>query len=423
MNSIKSSVFGRSFELVKLAAKVGTKELLSGGLKSRIDQARMITESLGELKGAAMKVGQMLSLELADYFPPEAIAYLAKLQNQSPSVDFAIIEKMIESELGDKALDLQKISRKALAAASIGQVHRAQLFDEPVVVKVQYPGVREAINSDLKVVKRLARSLVSLSGRKVDLEQTFNEFQQTLTDEANYVREAKYLELYGTLIHKEKNLKDRIYLPQAKTSHSTERVLTMSYVPGIPMREWMEASPSMGARENLAHLILELYCVELYQWGVVQTDPNFANFLVHEDRLGLLDFGATKEYSEEFRKKYVKFLRALNTNSVKNLFAAAVEFELLSPKENLETQQLFFDFLQLSVKPFMTQETGKFDFASQSYSDESQVLGRKFVLSLKHTPPPAQILFLHRRLGGTFAMLKKMKVQIDVRPYWERIVE
>lgn len=418
---MKTSLFGRTTELLTLAAKVGARGVFSGSAKTKIDQARMIAESLGDLKGAAMKAGQMLSLEMADYFPPEAVEYLAKLQNQSSAVPYTVIENMLKTELGDKRLDFEKFGRTAIASASIGQVHAAELNGQRVAVKIQYPGVRESIGTDLNVLKKLTSSMCLLTGRSMDWTEVFNELNATLSDEANYLREGQFLSEYGARLRSDEELRDRIIVPEWIRSHSSERVLTMSFADGILMRDWLESSPNPEVVERLAHLILTLYIKEFYDWGMVQTDPNFANFLVKGDQLVLLDFGSTRVYTKEFKDSYIHYLRAIESRDRKRVIEAAEEFDLLSPLESAESKELFYNFMLHSVLPFMWRD-GEFDFASQEYVNKSHEMGREFVMSLRYTPPPSRILFLHRRLGGMFALLKKMKVKIDVRPYWQKIV-
>jgi aarF domain-containing kinase len=331
------------------------------------------------------------------------------------------MEKMLKQELGERRLDFEKLGREPIASASIGQVHGAFLNGEKVAIKIQYPRIADSIDSDLSVLKKLAVSLSLVTGRSIDWSEVFKELSETLKNEANYQREGEFLDEYGRRIAGDRELSQRVFLPRWIQSHSSARVLTMSFAEGIPLRDWVESSPSSEALHKMASLVLNLFIKEFYEWGIVQTDPNFANFLVHGDQLGLLDFGSTKVFTDEFKKDYIAFLKVLDKGTRDQVVQAAHEFRLLDERESAESKTLFFEFMQQSVLPFMFRD-GLFDFASQAYSNQTNEMGKNFVFSLKYTPPPSKLLFLHRRLGGTFALLKKMKVRLDVRPYWENII-
>ena len=156
---MKLSIFSRTVELTKLAAKVGLKELRSGDLKSRFEQAILIANSLSQLKGAAMKAGQLLSLDLSNYFPPEAIEAFSKLQNAAVAQPFAQVQEVLLKELGPAKLSqIEDLATIPIGTASIGQVHRARFQGREIVLKIQYPGVAESIDSDLKILKTIASS-------------------------------------------------------------------------------------------------------------------------------------------------------------------------------------------------------------------------------------------------------------------------
>lgn len=187
------SPLARSLELAKLAAKVGFKEFSSGDFNSRVEQAVLIAKSLSRMKGAAMKAGQLLSLDLDNYFPPEAIEVLSQLQNSAVAHPFSEIEDIIVRELGVNQRNLiQSISSSPIGVASIGQVHKAEYKDSDIVIKVKYPEVADSIESDLKILKTLANSFVKMTGRKMNLDPLFNEFRFILQQELDYQIEADY---------------------------------------------------------------------------------------------------------------------------------------------------------------------------------------------------------------------------------------
>jgi aarF domain-containing kinase len=309
---MKSSTFGRSIELAKLAVRVGFKELRSGDLKSRLEQAALIANSLSRLKGAAMKAGQLLSLDLSNYFPAEAIEVLSQLQNAAVAHPFAEVEAILNQELGVKKLkQIEGLSATPIGIASIGQVHRACFQGREIVLKVQYPGVADSIDSDLKILKKIASSFCQLTGRKMMLEPLFQEFQSVLQQEVNYRMEAQYQKEYRSHVMQLKSAGTfNFHVPEVLGDISTAQVLAMTYEPGLTLKAWIAKKPTKSKREDLAHAILDLYFHEFFDWGLVQTDPNWANFLVRETEselsLVLLDFGATRRYSPDFIQDYIQ---------------------------------------------------------------------------------------------------------------------
>lgn len=441
-----SSTGSRSFKLLKLAAKVGTSEVArsinqsiksrlgasgntaeAAALEARVDQAKYIAENLAQLKGAAMKVGQMLSIDSADYFPPEAMAVLSKLQASAEPVAFDVIRGVLEQDLDAKALgELDDLKTEADAAASIGQVHRAKLGDREVAVKVQYPGVAESIDSDLKILRGLASTIAGATGRDIDLSQLFQELARVLKQEADYKTELTLMQEYRERI---KTLPDAsLYrVPEPIPSHSGRRVLTMTWETGSNLETWLKSRPSLERRERLGHAILQLFCREFFEWGLVQTDPNFANFLIGrdpasgKDTLVLLDFGATVRYEDDFRLSYRNFLAAVGSLKSETIIKEGLAFGLISEKESDEAKQLFAELMKLSIEPFFA-ELQPFRFEDADYARRSREAGTKFGRALKHSPPPERILFLQRKLGGLFNFVRKLDVELDLSPYWQQMV-
>lgn len=431
---MKRSAWQRSFELAKMAAKVGLQEIRSGDLKSRIEQARVITESLAQLKGAAMKAGQLLSIEIGDYFPPEAQEILSRLQNAAAPVSFQNIYAILRREFGeDRVKLLKELSVEPAAAASIGQIHTARLNEHRLALKVQYDGVAESIDADLKILRKLAEAFCSLTGRSMDLGQLFSEFREVLSQEVDYLQEAEYLKRYNEKLKTIPDSTANLYfVPQALPEWTTKKVLTMTWEDGLPFRQWLQTQPSREAREQVAHLILNLYCYEFFSWGLVQTDPNFANFLVRNSDAGptlvLLDFGATRQYAEEFITQYVALLRVAGGPEPQKVVDQAISFGLLDPRESREAKNNFISMMEVAIQPFFIyrksgEKTSRiFKFADSDYAKLSQETVRRFARSLNYTPPPHKLIFLHRKLGGIFSILKNLKVELDVTPYWERMI-
>ena len=428
---MKSSTFSRSVELVKLAARVGLKELRSGDIKSRLEQAILIANSLSRLKGAAMKAGQLLSLDLGNYFPPEAIEALSQLQNAAVAQPFAQVEAVLRQELRPiKLKQIEDLSSKPIGVASIGQVHRARFQGRDIALKVQYPGVADSIDSDLKILKTIASSFCQLTGRQMSLEPLFKEFQSILRQEVDYLSEAQYQKEYGALINgieSQRGFKFRV--PEVIGEISTAHVLAMTYERGLALRSWIATKPDIFRRESLAHAILDLYFHEFFAWGLVQTDPNWANFLIDEtgqqSSLVLLDFGATRRYSNDFVIEYIQLLHLAAEGDSIALKNHAIQFGLIDERESRSAFSAFEQMLKTAIQPFFAAKSGyeKFDFSDMEHLLHSQKAAKALADELVYSPPPYGLIFLHRKLGGVYSILKTLEVKLDISGYWQKMFE
>jgi aarF domain-containing kinase len=439
---MKKGTTSRSLKLFGLAAKVGTSELAQS-LKSkfskasdqltaekmsvRLDQAKWIADNLSQMKGAAMKVGQLLSIDSGDHFPPEAMAILAKLQSSAEPMDFDLIRNVLVEDIGEKKIgDFDDLGIIPDAAASIGQVHRATLNGKAVAIKIQYPGIAESIESDLKILKRLANSFMGFSGRDIDLTELFAEFQRVLEQEADYRIELSLMKEYREKLLQAfplvKGQPPLYRVPEPVEAYSGRRVLTMSWEDGVGIDTWLKSQPSLERRERVAHALLDLFCYEFFEWGLVQTDPNFANFLIApDDALVLLDFGAALSYEADFRLHYRNFLGAMGSLDPAKIIQEGEAFGLISDRESQETKKLFAELLINSVEPFFASKQ-PFQFDDSDYAKRTREAGQRFGRSLRYSPPPQRILFLHRKLGGIFNFVRKLDVRLDLTPYWKKMV-
>lgn len=426
-NSIPTGILKRSGQLLTLAAKLGATEIL-GQVKSRlgdpqldqkIEQARFIAEHLSQLKGAAMKAGQLLSIDAAEYLPPEAVELLQQLQSQAPPVPFNVLREVLERDLDPSRLaEIEFIDESPIAAASIGQVHRGRVKDEEVVFKIQYPGIADSIDSDLGMLSFFLSSLSRIGGKQIDFSQFFSELRFVLNQEANYDAEKKYLTEFQELAG-QKNF----VVPKVLTPFCSKHILTTSYERGVELSTWLKAKPDLERRIHIAKSFLELFLFEFYEIGLVQTDPNPANFLIRKDKatqkdqLVLLDFGATLRYSHDFRCKYRELILIFKNGNSSQIIEAAIAFGLLDQRENAETRSLFVELLKSSLEPFQN-HVQPFNFSNIDYARKTRDSGWKFIKSLQFSPPPHQLIFLHRKLGGIYNILKLLDVQLNLLPYW-----
>jgi aarF domain-containing kinase len=436
MKKLKTSVFSRSAQLLGVASRIAGHELTQKIknqisqkiednapeiLKTRIQQAKILAENLSQLKGAAMKVGQLLSIDSSDLIPQEVLEVLSQLQAKAEPIDFEQMRQVIEQAIPSELRQQLRIEEKAFSAASIGQVHKAQYKNQNLALKIQYPGVNDTIDSDILILKKTIGAFLMLSQRPMLVNDVFEEFSKILHQETDYLREQSLMNKYKLLL-KNSSLAQLCVVPESYPELTSQRVLAMSFEEGLPLKDWLESSPDLSTRRLIGSVLLDLYCHEFFQWGLVQTDPNFGNYLVRDNsQLVLLDFGATQEFAPEFVQNYRGVLQSFATMNDEKIIQASIDFNLLDARESRETQIHYANFMKISIEPF-SPHLQPFAFHSEDYTKRSLELGRKFTSSLRYSPPPKHILFLHRKLGGIFNLLRKMQVSLDLTDYWEKMV-
>ncbi len=428
---VPKGMFSRSKEFLSLSTKLVSEELkarvsastagtnLTSTLTARIAQAEALVSKLGLLRGAALKAGQLISTELAELLPPELAPILARLHDKAVSVSFSEVESVLTQDLGsDWRKQLLNLDSNAAAAASIGQVHRAEFQGKPVAVKIQYPGIAEAIDSDLSVLKTIVNTFIAVTGRKMSMDGFFEEVQRVLKQEVDYTKEAEFQNRYRGLL-----LADpRFEVPQVYAGISSRRVLVTEWLDGISFAQWLEMKPSDEDRHRVALSILDLFFLEFYEWGLVQTDPNQGNFRIRLEPLQLqvLDFGATVVYTKDFIRSYAQLLVSIETESPENILKKSYEMGFLSEKEAPEVKALFLKMLKESIEPFFSKEP-EFRFQNDEYNIRMRNTVQEFIGTLKYSAPPRVILFLHRKLGGVFQLLRMLDVGMNLVPYWEQM--
>ena len=256
-----------------------------------------IAATLGEMKGAVMKVGQIAS-QFKDVFPKEIADALASLQKESPPMPFAVIEQQIQRELGKPSSELFAwIDTAPFAAASIGQVHRARTHDgEEVVVKVQYPGVEDCVESDLKHLRMALKLAGVLRIDKAMLDAVFDEIRRSLKDELDYVKEAENARLFAAF-HADD---PKIIVPRVFSRYSSRRVLTLAFEPGDDIRHVQAPAYSQAIINEIGHRLVNAIGAQIYTLHAVHCDPHPGNFAFRPDgSLIMYDYGCVKHIKPE----------------------------------------------------------------------------------------------------------------------------
>ena len=271
--------------------------------------ARRLAERLANLRGAAMKLGQLISLESEGLLPPELAQALESLRSQAAPMPLAQLRRVLGRAYGSGwERRFARFDETPIASASIGQVHRARTIDgRELALKVQYPGVARSITSDVDNVATLLR-LAQLLPLGVDVEEIAREAKRQLAQEADYLAEAGFLEQYARLVADD----PLIVLPKVHWDFTTARVMAMDYMEGVPL-DSLGAETPQAIRDTLGAALQRLMFRELFEFRVMQTDPNFANYLYQPStaRLVLLDFGATQHFSRAYAERYRRITRAI----------------------------------------------------------------------------------------------------------------
>lgn len=423
MAKLPTGFWSRGTKLVGMASKLAVSELSSRmktwedeatKVKSRMEMAQSLVKTLSELKGASMKMGQLLSMDLGNYLPPEVVKVLETLHHQSSFLPYSTIKEILEQELKEKLSDLKDISETPIAAASIGQVHSATLDGRKVVIKIQYPGVAESIPSDMKMLELILKNLSFLQGKEVDLKPFFEEVADVLLRETDYLYEARMLANYHALFTPKEYV-----VPQVFSAYSTSKVLTMDFIEGKPLMDWIKTS-LLGERQKVAHKLMNLYLQEFFAQGLVQTDPNPGNFMMtSKNQIALLDFGAVKEYDEAFIQIYRQILIASYQQDREKILSLSESIQFIDPRESEDTKRVYLEMMELLSAPFRQEEP--FDFTDRSFFEASKDLSWELSRKCKYSAPPKDLLFLHRKLVGIFMLIRKLDVKLKLKDYWHMV--
>jgi predicted unusual protein kinase regulating ubiquinone biosynthesis (AarF/ABC1/UbiB family) len=440
LKKIKSSIFERTLSLTKFTVSAGTKvlghnlstffddtDLKSEKWKSLLtDSALHLSKELGELKGSLMKAGQMISMYGELFLPKEANEFLKTLQSQSPPIEFSIIEKIIKEDLGAKA-DGLLIDENPIGSASLGQVHRARIKDSPkttLALKVQYPGVEAAIKSDLKSLRTLL-SMLKLLPSDFQTNVLFEEIETMLRQELDYPLEREQTRLYGSQLQEDQ----RYIVPRIFDEWSGKKVIASSFEMGVSADHPMVQSLPQDRRNQLAESFLDLYFRELFQWGLVQTDPHLGNYKVllresnplKTDQLVLLDFGAVRKYPEEFLKPYRKMVKAAIERNLPLLEEASLELQFIQADDPPALKKYFVDFCFMTVEPFLPagisqspfmSPDGVYDWKNSDLPKRLTQIGLNIIKEFPLRTPPREIVFLDRKTGGVFIFMSVLGAKI-----------
>ncbi|CAM2770415.1 ABC1 kinase family protein [Vibrio mytili] len=395
----------------------GTKQLAKGNKPKAKDllltpsNITRLTEQLAHLRGAAMKLGQMLSMDAGDILEPELAEILSRLRSDADPMPAKQLNAVMENALGEHWKHaFLAFNFKPMASASIGQVHQAYSdAGDKLAVKVQYPGIRKSINSDVNNVGTLLK-VVGLIPESVDYKGLLEEAKKQLHDEADYQREAQFVKHYCDALKTDPHF----VVPKIHHESSSSSVLAMDFIEGRPI-DTLD-NHDQYTRDMVMHHLLDLMFRELFEFRMVQTDPNFANYLYNEEtrQIGLLDFGATREYSQRFSSGYRQAFRAVVNHDEQSLNHALEQIGFFAQAIQPEQRKAVLDLVKMACEPMLIDDD--YDFKASGLSQRLRQAGT--ILSMEqnywHTPP-ADAIFLHRKIAGMYLLAARLGAKVNIR--------
>ena len=428
MSKSSSTPSRRFMKLASMTASIATKTVSNSIRNFNADEEQknkarsqlfqdiglQIADTLGEMKGAVMKVGQIAS-QYKDIFPPEVARAIAKLQRQAPPMPFAEIKQQVENELGqslDKAF--KHFDEQPFAAASIGQVHKATLPNGTlVVVKVQYPGVDTACESDLKQVRLALRLMGVLKVDKKLQDRIFKEIQDSLHEELNYEIEAQNLKVFKTF---HQALDNKIIIPDVYPEYSTRRVLTLSFEAG----ESIETASTwdLSVRNEIGRRLVLALGQQMFFLKRFHCDPHPGNFAFREDGSVIIyDFGGVKTLSNDIISHFKTLVRAGRQQDIASIENELTALDALAEKGKFP-EELYKEWLEVLLRPLTTM----YDFAENSAHHDGMKLVRKSLKYWDVFKPSPDTLMVNRTISGQYWNLIHLKVHDDLNDVFEELV-
>ena len=443
LKQLKTSSMDRRLSIAKASLLAGTRWAASSATsifsseedkekkrkQAMKEQAEYLVAEIGKLKGSIVKIGQMMALYGEHFLPEEITQALNTLNNQTVALDWPAIKTQLVRQLGSKLDDLN-IDHEPLGTASLAQVHRATRKSDglELVLKIQYPGVASAIDSDMSLFKNMLK-LTRIVPQTREFDQWFDEVREMMHREVNYRIEAETTRRFGARLKED----PRYSVPQIIDDYCTDQVLCMTFERGVPINSPVMLSLPQERRNKLGEASLEIAVREIFEWGEMQTDPNFGNYLVRlgdgeniQDKIVLLDFGAIRQFDAQLLKVARNLIKAGYDHNAETMV-------------NAMTGSEFFDGMPLSIKPDMAKV---FLLATEAFSSKennpdlpegvmddlqrydwkksqlhSRVMQRasKSMASRYFSVPPKEFMFISRKFIGAYTFMTVIEAKTNVR--------
>lgn len=404
------------------------KEILS-------DQAQYLVRELGKLKGSVVKVGQMMALLGEHFLPQEVTTALHTLESETIALEWSTIARQLRSQIGER-MDELEIDPEPLGAASLGQVHKARRKSDglELALKIQYPGVASAIDSDIQALVQLLR-LTRLVPITEEFNQWLEEVHSMLKREVNYHLELETTRHFGEILKND----PRYRVPDVFPEYSSGNVLCTSFEHGVGVSDPKVLSLPQPRRNLIGKAIMDICCQEVFVWSKMQTDPNFGNYLIQisdepagKDRIVLLDFGAFRDFDESILGPGKEMIRASyhrdRDRLVKALHALNFLHENVPDKVLNQFVELCFMAVEVLADPdvhpmpdYVLNERKEYLWGKSDLPDRVVAMASKSALSLHFDVPPKEFIFLARKLLGAYTFLHVIRAEVRgdeiLRPY------
>ena len=443
LTELKTSSMDRRLSIAKASFLAGTRWAASSASsifsseeqkekkrkQAMKEQADYLVAEIGKLKGSIVKIGQMMALYGEHFLPEEITQALNTLNNQTVALAWPAIKTQLVAQLGSKLDDLT-IDHEPLGTASLAQVHRATRKSDglELVLKVQYPGVANAIDSDMSLFKNMLK-LTRMVPQTREFDQWFDEVREMMHREVNYTIEAATTRRFAERLKED----PRYVVPQIIEQYCTDQVLCMTFERGVPINSPVLLSLPQQRRNALGEASLEIAVREIFEWGEMQTDPNFGNYLVRlgngeetPDKIVLLDFGAIRQFDAQL------------LSVARNLLTAGYHHDA-TLMVNAMTGYEFFDGMPLSIKPDMAKvfllateafshpnnnpdlpkevmdEQLRYDWKKSQLHSRVMQRASKSMASRYFSIPPKEFMFISRKFIGAYTFMTVIEAKTNVR--------
>ncbi|MCJ8160722.1 ABC1 kinase family protein [Acinetobacter zhairhuonensis] len=443
LKQLKTSSMDRRLSIAKASLLAGTRWAASNATsmfsseaekekkrkQAMKEQANYLVAEIGKLKGSIVKIGQMMALYGEHFLPEEITQALNTLNNQTVALAWPAIKQHLEQQLGDKLYELT-IDHEPLGTASLAQVHRATRKSDglELVLKIQYPGVADAIDSDMSLFKNMLK-LTRMVPQTREFDQWFEEVRDMMHREVNYDIEAATTRRFA------ERLKDdpRYIVPEIVPEFCTDQILCMTFERGVPINSPVMLSLPQSRRNLLGEASLEIAVREIFEWGEMQTDPNFGNYLVRlgdgeqqPDQIVLLDFGAIRQFDQHLLKVARNLIHAGYQHDPQSMVNAMTGYE-------------FFDSIPPSIKPDMAKvfllateafscpannkelpvgvmdEQYRYDWKKSQLHSRVMQQASKSMASRYFSVPPKEFMFISRKFIGAYTFMTVIDAKTNVR--------